>query len=884
MVVCKVGDDMNIEELQKKDVLKEFHTSLNGKTSEEVILLQKKYGLNELPKAKKDSIFVIFLRELKDPIVMVLLATILLSFLTHEVVDALVILFIVLIDLIVGVVEEVKANKNAESLQEILKVFVHVKRDGKEQIVEAKSLVVGDIVLLNSGNRVSSDIRLIEALNLTMDESLLTGESIGVQKTCGALKRTNKISYENMVYAGTNVITGRGVGVVTAIRENTEIGKIAQTVNTTETTKSPLSIRMDKFAKQISFVILGIAILLSGILIFKGLPGKEIFLVVVALSVSAMPEGLPLAKTMALTIGSNKMLKKKVLVKNLNAVEALGSCTVIATDKTGTLTKNEQTAKKIVLSNGEEHEVLGSGYNDSGSIKMMNEEIKNICHQAVINNEATIRKENNIWSYVGDSIDVAFLFLGKKADVSNIDDIEIISEIPYESENKFSAVFYKKQQHYYCTVKGSLEKVLEFSTKMYNKDRKKIKINKKKLEEINESLASDGYRVLSIASGEVVKKRKYSIDDIKDLLLEGMVGFIDPIREESKEAIATCKKGGIDVLMITGDHALTAYAIAKELKLVNKESEVATKDELDAFLDKNSKEFDDFIKTKKVFARVSSIDKHAIVEALKRNGAYVAVTGDGVNDAPALKAANIGVAMGSGTDVARDTAQMILLDDNFLSIVEGIKEGRNAYLNIRKICYLLLSCGFAEVMFFLLSILFNLPMPLVAIQLLWLNIVTDGIQDMALSFDDATNDVMNDKPRSPKESLFNKKMMKEIGISSLYITGLVLGLWILLLKVFEMDAFIARGYIMCLMVFIQNMHVLNCRSESTSILKYKNKNYFVYFAIISCILLQFIVMEVPFLSQILKTTSLPLNDIVALFLMAVTIIPVMEIYKKGNRT
>lgn len=869
--------------ISKKEVLQDLKTSELGLKNENVLELQEKYGKNELPKKKRENIFSMFLKGMKDPIVMVLLVTVVLSFFTEEYIDAYVILFIILVDLIMGVVQEIKANKNAESLQEVLKVMVHVKRDGKEYEIDASELVVGDIVLLSSGNRISADLRIIASDNLTIDESLLTGESVAISKFSKEVKGSNKISYENMAYAGTSVVTGRGVGVVVAISSDTEIGKIADVVNETKLEKSPLSIRMDRFTKQVSIIIVVISVILAFILFGKGLGGKEIFLIVVALGVSAMPEGLPLAKTMALTIGSNKMLKKNVLVKNLNAVEALGSCTVIASDKTGTLTKNEQTAKLILLSSGEEHKIAGSGYNELGKIENLNKEALKLCENGYINNEAYLEKENGAWKYYGDSIDVAFLFMAMKAGIWSKENIHILGEIPYESENKFSAVFYEKDGKCFCTIKGSLEKALEFSSTMYSKNYRKVKIKKDEIISMNERLATEGYRVLSIASGEVKRKDKYTLNDIKNLNLDGLVGFIDPIRDESKEAIKTCKKAGINVLMITGDHALTAYSIARELKLVKNQSEVATKEELDVFTDKSSKEFDKFVQSKKVFARVSSLDKYAIVESLKRSGEFVAVTGDGVNDAPALKTANIGVAMGSGTDVAKDTAQMILMDDNFGSIVEGIKEGRNAYLNIRKICYLLLSCGFAEVLFFILAIWLNLPMPLVAIQLLWLNIVTDGIQDMALSFDDATDEIMDQSPRKPSEALFNNVMLKEIAISGIYITALVLGLWIILLKVIHMDEGIARGYIMCLMVFIQNMHVLNCRSENISILKYKSKNVFVSFAIIGCILLQFVVMEVPFFSTILKTTSIPILDIIALFVMASTIIPLMEIYKKINK-
>lgn len=858
------------------EVLKILNTSKKGLKKEDVLKLQEEYGLNTLPKAHKETILEILWKEIKEPIVLILIMTIIISFFSKEYVDALAIIFIVLVDILIGLWQEIKANKNAESLQNLLKVEALVRRDNEEYLVDATSLVLGDIVILASGNKVSADMRLIWTDNFMVDESLLTGESIANPKNSDIVLNTNDLSKSNMVYAGTSVVKGRAIGVVVATALNTELGKIASVVEATKESLSPLEIRMNKFTKQISLAIIGIAFFLAFVLFVKGTPVKDIFLVVVALSVSAMPEGLPLAKTMALTIGSNRMLKKRVLVKNLNAVEALGSCTVIASDKTGTLTKNEQTAKIIVLPNGHKHLVSGSGYKE-GQIKDLNDDVKEVIYHGAINNEASVVPKT-----IGDSIDIAFLYLAQKAGI-NLENLpHTLKNIPYESENKYSASFYEENKKTVCIVKGSLETLLKFSSKMLI-DGKIVKIDKEKLSLLNDNLAGEGYRVIALAKKVLTSKDSLGQEALKNLVIEGLVGFIDPIREESKNAILTCQKAGINVLMITGDHPLTAYKIAKDLGLVKNKKEVVTKEQIDSFSAKSKEEFYQFIKDKKVFARVSPLDKYNIVSLLKENGEFVAVTGDGVNDAPALKQANIGVAMGSGTDVAKDTAKMILLDDNFLAIVEGIKEGRNAYLNIRKICYLLLSCGFAEVLSFILAILFDLPMPFVAIQLLWLNVVTDGIQDIALSFEEATDDIMALKPRNPQESLFNKDMLKEILISSIYISLLVVILWIILIKFVKMDLGIARGYIMCLMVFIQNVHVLNCRSERESIFKYKNKNWFVPLAIILCILLQFIVMEIPFLSNILETNSLPLSDIIYLFLMSLTIILLMEIYKKLSK-
>ena len=604
------------------------------------------------------------------------------------------------------------------------------------------------------------------------------------------------------------------------------------------------------------------------------MPYQEIFLSVIALAVSAMPEGLPLALTMALTIASNKMAKKNVVVRKLNSAESLGSCTVIASDKTGTLTVNEQTAKKIVLPNNQEYEITGTGFEFDGEIIGENLELaQEIATLGVLNNEASIDKKKK----VGDSIDIAFLILGKKSNVET-SDINILEMIPYESENKYSAVFYEKEGETYCTVKGSLEVVKAFCNNINLID---DKISSNKLETQNEKLAASGYRVIALANGKVNRKDKYNENDIKDLTFMGMVGFIDPIRKEVVASINECRTAGIKVLMITGDHPLTAFSIAKDLKLAHNYEEVTTGEELDKIYEQGETKFDKYIKTKSVFARVTPLQKLKIVESLKRQGEFVAVTGDGVNDAPALKSANIGVAMGSGTDIARETADMIIIDDNFKSIVAGVKEGRVAYANIRKIIYFLISCGLAEVIFFILSIISDMPMPLVAIQLLWLNVVTDGIQDFALSFEKAEKGILKERPRDPKESIFNKSLLQEILVSGLVIGFVVFGVWYYLINSLNMEVSMARGYIMGLMVFIQNIHVFNCRSESNSAFSVPiNSNWLIIGGVVCSVLLQIIVMEVPFMSEFLQTVSIPFVHLIYLFLVAIIVLVIMEIYKK----
>ena len=861
---------MSIDEIFQK-----FQTSEEGLSSKEAARRLEKYGLNELPKKKPDSVFKIFFNELMDPIVLLLIVAIIASLIVGEYIDAAAIFMIITVDLILGTAQEKKANNTAEALSNLVREKVKVLRDGIEVLVDSTELVVGDIVFLESGDKITADLRLIECHNFTMDESILTGESTSVEKNSKIIKK-NKValtSQSNMLFGGTSVVTGRATAIVVKIGLDTEIGKIADTINRTKEEKSPLTIRVEKFSKEISVLILVVSILIAIVLWQKHLPFNEILLSVIALGVSAMPEGLPLALTMALTIASNKMAAHKVVAKKLYSVESLGSCTVIASDKTGTLTVNEQTAKKILLPNGREYLVTGTGYNNDGAV--VGEKLsyaEELAFLGTINNEAKYNKDEKI----GDSIDIAFLILGRKMNV-NTSKVEIVETIPYESANKYSAVFYRKNGEMYCTVKGSLEKVSSFC----NKINLVSTYNEKRLEEQNEVLAKDGYRVITIANGKIPEKKSYSEKDIKNLTFMGMVGFIDPIRKEVVGAIKKCRTAGIKVLMITGDHPLTAFKIAKDLKLTTNFDEVTTGDEVEEYRLKGKAKFDEFVKSKKVFTRVTPIQKLKIVESIKRQGEFVAVTGDGVNDAPALRAANIGIAMGSGTDIARETSKMIVMDDNFTSIVNGILEGRVAYSNIRKITYYLVSCGLAEVLFYILSVGLDMEMPLVAIQLLWLNVVTDGIQDFALSFEKAEKDVMKEPPRNPKESLFDKELYTEILVSGVSIGLIVFAVWFYLVEVKFMSVELARGYIMALMIIIQNIHAFNCRSERKSAFTVPiSSNYIFLFGIVFSIILGLAVMEIAPLSVFLKTHSIPYNHLAILALIGSSIFVIMELYKK----
>ena len=853
--------------LDTKEVLKNLDTSINGLTKEEVKNRLNKYGKNELPKQKKESIFELFMGELISPMEIILLVAVVLSFIVGEVFDAIALLIIILVDVIIGTIEQWRARKESESLINMIKVMTKVVRNGKRQTIESSNLVIGDIITLESGDKISADARIIECHNFQVNEASLTGESLPVVKKTDKLKENTPLSERlNMIYAGTNVVTGRCKAVIVGTGINTEIGKIADKVTNLKEEKSPLTIRIERFVKQISIMIICIAILITVILALKSFGISDIFLNVIALSVSAMPEGLGLALTMALTIASKKMSKKNVIIKNLNSVESLGSCTVIASDKTGTLTVNEQTAKEIVLEDGTKYEITGTGYNDKGEVIPEKgadiERAKQLALLGMINNEAHLSLDRGKWNYFGDSIDIAFLSLAKKLKIE--DKIDIVEMIPYESENGYSAAFYKKGKDTYCTVKGSLEKIMKFS--------KEKEIYRKQ----NQELTSKGYRVIALANGKVKGTKE---KDITNLEFLGMVAFIDPVREDVKDSIKECKGAGIKVVMITGDHPLTALAIAKDLGLCQTKEEVATGEDIEKYRQLGEKEFDKFVSCIRVFSRVTPIDKLDIVESFKRQGEFVAVTGDGVNDAPAIKSANIGIAMGSGTDVAKDSASMIITNDNFTSIVEGVKEGRTAYSNIRKIILFLVSCGLAEVAFFVLSIVMGFDIPMIAIQLLWLNMVTDGLQDISLSFEKTEKSVMKEPPRSTKESLFSKDLVIEILILGITITTIVFATWLYLMHK-NVDIVYARSVIMMLMVFIQNINVLNCISEKTSIFE-KNilSNIFVPFTVIGSILLQLLVSVIPITAKFLKIVPLSIPTTIRVFILSWIIILVFEIYK-----
>lgn len=883
--------------LETEMVFKELKTGKNGLSSDDINHRLEQYGKNKLPESKKISLGKIILHQLINPLIFILIAAAVASIAIGEGKDAIFIFLVIFINSALGTYQEFKAEKSAAGLQQLLKIQARVKRDGKELETESENVVPGDIVMLESGIKVPADIRLVEASNLEIDESFLTGESIAAKKNTDVENENTRVSDRtNMAFAGSTIMKGRGWGVVVLTGLETQVGKISQHVTGSLSAKPPLVHRMEKFIKQISIFIIVLSVILAVVLRMQGMDYTAIFFFVVALAVSAIPEGLPVALTVALSIATKRMAKRNVIVRKLSSVESLGSCTIIASDKTGTLTVNEQTARKIALPSGEQYMITGEGYNGEGEVQENKQngkpvtfsdrpELEKICRTAVFANEGTLKKENDKWAHHGDAMDVALLGMSIKMGVSPEEWLAgktSVGKIPYESERKFSASFNQVDKKVYIEMKGAVETILEFCDSMLVND-SGVKIEKEKILKQSEDLAREGYRVLAFAGGEYPdfrEKESFENDEIPVLTLYGMVAFLDPLRPEAKASVAECKEAGIKVMMITGDHPETAATISRELGIVEEGTSVVTGHMLAEAGGMESAEFKKLVGSTNVFARISPTQKLEIVDVLIRNGDFVAVTGDGVNDAPALKRANIGVAMGSGTDVAKDVGSMIVVDDNFASIVSGVEEGRFAYDNVRKVIFLLISTGAAEIILFLASVMAGLPLPLLAVQLLWLNLVTNGIQDVALAFEGGEPGAMKRPPRSPSERIFNPLMIKQTLASSITMGSIVFGLWFYLNNYTSMEERHARDLILLLMVFMQNFHAFNCRSERTSVFKIPLKrNFILVFGVLAAQGIHILSMQIPFMQDILRIEPITLTEWMYILLLAIPIVVVMEVFK-----
>ena len=882
------------------NIFETLHSTPDGLDSQEALKRLKYYGPNTLPAKEPPTIWAILLHQILNPLIFILLAAAVTSIVIGEAVDAVFILIVIALNSGLGTYQEYQAEKSAAGLQSLLKITARVRRGRKEIDIPAEEIVPGDIILLESGNKVPADLRLMEVNNLAADESFLTGESMASEKATGPLPEDTGVSdRKNMVFAGATITSGRGIGIVVGTGTETQVGIIAQIVHTSESGKPPLVLRMERFVKHISILVLVISAFLALLLWFQGNDLAAIFFFVVALAVSAIPEGLPVALTVALSIATKRMSERKVIVRKLTAVESLGSCTVIASDKTGTLTVNQQTVRTVLLADGRTFEFSGEGYNGDGDVSKPGsdskispadqEHLNQLAELAILANEGSLVQEEGEWKHHGDAMDVAFLAMGYKIGLNPEQvkhQVRVIREIPYESERKYSAVFFEKDGAGHVAVKGAVETILDFCSRMV-RDGKPAEFDREDIEHQAESMAKKGLRVLAVAGGETESPSlggsAYE-KTLSGLVFCGLVGFIDPLRPEAVESVKICKTAGIKVMMITGDHPATAGAIARELGLSGHDEPVVTGAQLSGAGSPDSPAFEKLVASSHVFARVSPSQKLEIVDVLIRRGEFVAVTGDGVNDAPALRRANIGVAMGSGTDVAKEVGSMIVADDNFASIVAGVEEGRFAYDNVRKVIYLLISTGAAEVLMFITAIFAGLPIPLLAVQLLWLNLVSNGIQDVALAFEGGEPGAMKKKPRRPEETIFDVQMIWQTAVSGVSIGALALGLWYWAVRIEMMDEAVARNLVLLLMVLLQNVHVLNCRSESISAFKIPfRRNVILIFGVVAAQGIHILSMHLPFMQRILKTEPVAFKQWILLVVLAIVVLLVMEVFKWVRR-
>jgi magnesium-transporting ATPase (P-type) len=880
------------------DVYKELQSGPEGLDPEEALRRLSFYGPNTLPSKEPPTLGAILLHQVKNPLIFILLIAAGASIAIGESADSVFILLVIALNTGLGAYQEYQAERSAAGLQSLLKITARVRRGGKVLDIASEEVVPGDIVILESGKKCPADLRLVDVNGLMVDESFLTGESLAAEKTIDPLPEETGVSdRRNMAFAGASITSGRGVGIAVGTGTETQVGIIAKTVTESEGGKPPLVLRMELFVKHISVLMLFICMGIAALLWFQGQDLAGIFFFVVALAVSAIPEGLPVALTVALSIAAKRMSDRNVVVRKLTAVESLGSCTVIASDKTGTLTVNQQTVRTVVFPDGQTFSFSGEGYNGIGEVlpekgsgpvaEIARDRLGQLARLTILANEGFLAEEKGLWVHRGDAMDVAFLAMGYKLGLSP-DDVKqqfnITGEIPYESERKFSAAFYEDQGKRVLAAKGAMETLLDFCSRMVI-DGGLVDLDRKTIEAQASALAEKGLRVLAVAGGELPDSggNPDEASDLSGLVFYGLVGFMDPLRPEAVASVKTCKGAGIKVIMITGDHPATAGAIARELGLSDDPEPVVTGAQLSESGTPDSPAFEKLVSSTHVFARVSPVQKLEIVDVLIRQGEFVSVTGDGVNDAPALRRANIGVAMGSGTDVAKEVGSMIVTDDNFASIVAGVEEGRFAYDNVRKVIYLLISTGAAEVLMFLAAILSGLPIPLLAVQLLWLNLVTNGIQDVALAFEGGEPGAMKRKPRRPDETIFDHRMIWQTLVSGLTIGALAFGFWVFLVRMEMMDEAEARNLVLLFMVLLQNVHVFNCRSETVSAFRVPlGKNLILVLGVAAAQGIHILSMHLPFMQSILGTCPVGFGQWLVCLTLALLILLVMEVYKKSS--
>ena len=894
--VTRIAPETAISEyphaLSGAQILDGLQARATGLTSAEVLRRQQQYGPNALPRKEPPGLFQVFVNQFKSPLIYVLVAAALVSLLIQEFSDAIFISAVLLLNAVIGTVQEYSAQRSADALQKMMTTRVRVLREGDAYEIDSEEIVPGDVVLLESGERVPADMRLLESHNLEIDESLLSGESIAVIKRSDTILENDTVLGDriNMAFAGSLVNRGRASCVVVGIGLATELGAIAKSVTGDIGAKAPLQERMERFTQRVAIFVGCAVLVMATILLFRGMPISEIFLSSVALSVSVIPEGLPVALTVALAIGMQRMARRDVIVRRLIAVEALGSCTYIASDKTGTLTANQLTVRRMAFPGRDNWQVTGDSDEPNGEIKTAQgkpeaEERKLLdmaCQCAVLANEGYLGHQNGDWASNGDAVDVALLIMAHRADwirAEAIGSCPEINTIPFESERLYSASLNRVDGKPRAFVKGAFENLLLMCDKVALSNGT-TELDKAAVETQAKALAAEGYRVIAMACGDVVvgEEEDFNHKHLVNLTLIGLVGLIDPLRPEAKPAVAKCRAAGIQVAMVTGDHPVTAFAIGRELNLLEDESQVVTGPQLKAAA--NEAEMDRMTRSASVFARVEPTQKLDIVQSLQRNGHFVAVSGDGANDAPALRMAHVGVAMGkSGTDVARETADIIITDDNFDSIVDGVEEGRIAYSNVRKVIFLLISTGAAELVLFVLAMITALPLPLLAVQLLWLNLVTNGIQDIALAFEPGEGRELEQPPRPPREAIFNRIMLERVIISAIVIGLVAFGLFKWLLDHgFSLEQ--ARNSTLLLMVLFENVHVFNSRSETLSVFRHNPlRNKLLLGGTLIAQLVHIGAMYTPWLGDVLGASPVTFDQWLTLLGLALSVMVVMELHK-----
>ena len=844
-------------------------------------------GPNVLPSAPTPSLLGIGLRQLRSPLIYVLLAAAVVALALGDFADAAFIGVVLLVNSGLGGWQEWQAEQQSRGLQKLLRVRATVLRDGAAIEVDAEGLVPGDIVAIESGQRIPADVRLLDDHGLEAEEALLTGESLAVPKSAAWRGEPDAALGDraSMLFAGSTVARGRGRGVVVETGAATEIGRLAITLSATEGGTPPLIERMQRFSRAIAVVVLAAAVFVGafGVLV-NGQDIATMFMFGVALAVSAIPEGLPVAVTVTLAIAARRMASRGAIVRRLPAVEGLGSCTLIASDKTGTLTCNELTVREIRTSSAAVFEVSGAGYAPHGSIVARDGSIEDgpalrrALEVALACNDADLHHREDAWTWRGDPTDIALLALAAKRGLRRdelLRRLPRVDEIPFEADRRYAASFHANGDGTWVAVKGAPERVLDMCELTAGA--------REEARAAAEEMAARGLRVIALAGGEVPRRhdRSQPPQEPAGLALAALVGLIDPLRPGAREAVGRCAEAGIRVIMVTGDHPVTALAIARDLGIASMPDEVVAGTDLAAG---SPDDYRAAVQRATVFARVAPDQKLRIVEAAQQAGHFVAVTGDGVNDAPALRRANIGVAMGrGGTDVAREAAGLVLSDDNFATIVNGVEEGRVAYRNIRNVVYLLIAAGVAEVLTVGVAVLAGLPLPLLPVQLLWLNLVTNGIQDVALAFERGHGDELRAPPRRPGESLFDRLMVERGLLAGLWMAGIGIASFVGMLEA-GVAVPEARNHLLLLMVLMQNVDAFNARSETRSVftLPFAN-NPLLAVGVAVALSLHLAAMHLPLTQRVLDLGPLDSVEWTVLPLLALSLLAVMELHKLAWR-